>query len=156
MGSGDPWLIGLALRLTAALLFVVDGLALGLFLERLFGIRFRSGLAIWIGITSLFLMTPWLRDRFLGAMIPTSHAGIVSGLFLFWTYVAINPVQKKKVWESVLLWAVVTAYGISDAQFLSITAYPFLAFWAGLFAGRFLLKIYGRLAGKRMISDGSF
>lgn len=134
-----PASIDAGLRLTLGLLFVFDAVAFAFLLWRVAGRSLMTGLLSYCAFALIAVQAGGLREGFLSAMIPTNHSGLVSGVFLFWGLwgesgrgvdEGIGRLRKLgAAWRSIGVAVVVIVWGISDAQFFSLTVLPAGLIW---------------------------
>lgn len=152
-----PLSIAAALRLTAALLFLLDAMAFAFLLWRSARIPLQHALVEYCAFILIGLHLPGIAGGILDAFVPTNHSGLISGVFLFWglwntgefssssdlsgASITAAPggealegrgASKRPGRSSGLalrflgLILIVVAWGVSDAQFLSLTVLPAL------------------------------
>lgn len=85
LDAGTATRIDMALRLTAAVFYMLNGAGFVLLLKEMRPVSYRSGFLIWTTITLLFLQLPFFSAPFLAAHIPTHHSGLLPIVLLFWT-----------------------------------------------------------------------
>lgn len=134
-----PDSIDVGLRLTSGLLFLLDAMAFAFLLRRIAGRRFVTGLLSYSTFALIALQADAFREGFLSAMIPTNHSGLISGMLLFWGLwgdygrgmdEGLGRLQKLgAAWRSIGVAVVVIVWGISDAQFFSLTVLPAGLIW---------------------------
>lgn len=140
--------IDMALRLTAAVFYLLNGVGFVLLLKEMRPVSYRSGFLIWTTISLVFLQLPFFSVPFLAAHIPTHHSGLLPVLLLFWA-LWLRKVKPVDASFLALLWANAVRYLavffvlptlISDAQLLPLLFIPasFLAGYGIFFLGNTL------------------
>ena len=83
-GSITATRIDLALRLTAAAFYLLNGAGFVFLLKEMRPVLYRSGFLIWTTISLVFLLMPFSSSPFLFAHIPTHHSGLLPVVLFFW------------------------------------------------------------------------
>lgn len=76
--------IDMALRLTAAIFYLLNGAGFVLLLKEMRPVSYRGGFLIWTTISLVFLQLPFSSGPFLFAHIPTHHSGLLPVVLFFW------------------------------------------------------------------------
>jgi len=83
-GANTATRIDIALRMTAAVFYLLNGTGFVLLLKKMRPVSYRSGFLSWTTISLVFLQLPFFTGPFLAAHVPTHHSGLLCVVLFFW------------------------------------------------------------------------